>query len=176
MSGHKRKTTEQGTLTSWRWPREGLVRTQKKADRARRTYMLETGREGFVRIHKVTDQARRTHQLETAEWETCQDTERNRTSEAHSHPGDDRGTGLSGHRKKPTEQGALTNWRQQSERLVRIRKETDRARPTHVLETAEGGTCHDTERTRPSKAHPHPGDGTGKDLSGHRKKPIERET
>ena len=32
------------------------------------------------------------------------------------------------------------------EGLVRIQRETDQPRRTHMLETAEGGTCQDTER------------------------------
>ena len=110
------KPTDRGALTSWRQQREGLVRTRKEADRPRRT-----------------------HKLETAEGGTCQDMERNRPTEAHSHPGDGRRRDLSGHEKKPTDQGALTPWRQQ-EGLVRTRKEIDRAAGmgTHILENVDG--------------------------------------
>ena len=94
---------------------------------------------------KETDRETCTHSLETVEG-TCQDTERNRTSDAHSRTGDGRGRCLSGHRKKPTEPRILTLWRRWMVGLVRIRKETDRARRTHVLERAEGETCQDTER------------------------------
>ena len=66
---------KRGTLTSWRRQR------------------------GAVRIRKETDGARRTHFLEMAEEGTYQDTERNRESEAHSHPGDGRGGDLSGYGK-----------------------------------------------------------------------------
>ena len=45
--------------------------------------------------------------------------------------------GLVGTQKKSTERGELTNWRRQIERLVRTRKESDRARGTHFLEAAE---------------------------------------
>src|SRR5947208_2050200 len=100
---------------------------------------------------KETNRARHTHVLETAEGGTCQDTERNRPSEVHSRTGDGRGRDLSGHTKKPTERGSLTSWRWQREGLVRTRKETDRASHTHHLEMAEGRTCHDTQRNRPSK-------------------------
>jgi len=55
---------------------------------------------------------------------------------------------LSEHGKKLTERRALTSWRPQRERVVRIQKEADRERGTHVLETAEGVTCQDTERHR----------------------------
>jgi len=54
------------------------------------------------------------------------------------------------------------------EGLVRTWKETDLARHTHQLEMAEGGTCQDTERNRPSKVHSLSGGHRGIDLSGHR--------
>ena len=150
------------------------------------------------------------HILEMAEGGSCQETERNQPSEAHSQTGDGKGRDLSGHINKPTDQGALTSWRRQRDGFVRTRKETDRERCTHKLETVEGGTCQgtertdrarrthqlemtgggtcqgtketdqamrthkleggtcqDTERNRPSKAHSHAGDGRGRDLSGH---------
>ena len=123
--------------------------------------------------------------------------ERNRPSVGHSRPGDSRERDLSGHRSKPTKQGALTSWRQQREGLVRTQKETDRARCTHCLETAErgtyqgtketnrawgthsletaeGGTCQDTERIRLSVGHSLSGDGRERDLSGHGKKYTKR--
>ena len=100
-----------------------------------------------MRTRKETDQATGTHKLETAEGVTCQDTERKRLSDEHSLPGDRRGKNLSGHRNKATEQRVLTNWRPQMEGLVRIRKESDRVTGTHELESAEGGTCQDTEKS-----------------------------
>jgi len=45
-----------------------------------------------------------------------------------------------GHRKKLTNQGALTDWRSQRERHVRTQKETNQPRGTHFLETTERGT------------------------------------
>jgi len=75
---------------------------------------------------------------------------------------------LSGHRKNMTEQGALTSWKIQREGLVRTWKETNQARGTHILETAEGVTCQNTARTQLSKRYSLPGDGRGRDLSGHR--------
>ena len=117
MSRHRKKPTEQGTLTYWRQQREGLVRTQKETDRARHTDVLKT-----------------------AEGGTCQYTERNRPSETHSHTGDSRGRSLSGYGKKPTKRGSLTSWRRQMEGFIRTRKGTDLARGmgTHKLENAEG--------------------------------------
>ena len=123
MSGYRKISAKQGALTLWRQQRKGLVRTRKVSDRARRTHKLGMGEEG-----------------------TCQDTERNRQREEHSLAEDGRGRNLSGHEKKPTKQGALTLWRQHREKLVRTRKETDRARGTHFLEMAEGGTYQNTKR------------------------------
>ena len=129
-----------------------------------------------------------------AEGGTCQEMERNRQTEAHSRSGDSRRTDLSGHGKKPTDRGVLTSWRwqregghgkKQSERgaltvcrrqregLVRTRKEIDRPRRTHILETAEGGTCQGKEN-RPAEAHSRSVDGRERDLSGHEKKPTDR--
>ena len=131
--------------------------------------------------------------------ETCQDTETNRSSHAHSLPGDSIGRDLSGHGTKPTRQSnahslpgdgvgrdlsglgkklterrALTLWRQNHERPVRTRKQTDRAMRTHQLETASGETCQGTETNRSSDAHSLSRDGIGMDLSGHGKKTTER--
>ena len=128
---------------------------------------------------------------------TCQDTERIRPTQAHSPTGDGRQRDLSGHRENPTDQGPLTSWRRQTEGLLRTPKESNRPRPTHQLKTADGGTCQDTERIRPTQAHSptgtadrgtcqknerirptkthsHPGDSSRRDLSGHRKNQTDR--
>ena len=47
-------------------------------------------------------------------------------------------------------------------------------RGTHILETASGETSQDIERIRPSEDS-HPGDGIGRDKSGHGKDPTGRE-
>ena len=130
--------------------------------------------EGLVRSWKETDRARGTHILEMVEGEACQDMERNQLNERRSLSEDNRGRNLSGHGKKLTEQWALTNWGCQRKRLVRPWKETDRARGTHILEAAEGETCQDIERNRPIEGYSLPGDGRGRDLSGHRMKSTER--
>ena len=148
LSGHREKQTEQGTLTDWKQQRGGLVNTEKNrpseahslsgdggrrdssengkkpTDRGALTFWTRQ-REGLISTRKETDRTRRTHKLETAEGETCQETEINRPNEAHSQPEDGRGRDSSEHGKKSTEQGALTSWRRQGERLVRKRKETD---------------------------------------------------
>ena len=217
LSGHRKKPTDRGTLTSWGRQREVLVRTREEAGQPRHTHKLETaggtwsghrkkptdrgtrtswGRQrgvtcqdteenwlteahsqtgdgrgrNLVMTQEETDRQRRTHSLETAEGRACQDTERNRPTEAHSLPGDGRRWDLSGHGKKRTDRGALTSWRRQEVGLVRTRKETNRPRHTHILETAEEETCQDTERNGPTEAHLQTGDGRGRDLSGHRKK------
>ena len=144
MSVCRKKSTEPGTLTSWRQQREGLFRALKEIN-----------------------QARCTHFLKTADGATCQDTERTRPIDGHSLSGDGRGSDLSRHRKNSTKRGTLTPWIWQRERLVRTWKEIDRARPTHKLETAERATCQDTERNQPIDGHSLSGDGRGRDLSGH---------
>jgi len=100
MSGYRKKPTEQGALTNW-----------------------GPQREGHVRIQKETKQARGTHFLETTEEGTCQGTERDQASKGHLLPGDHRGRDISGHRKKPSRQGALTSWRPQRKVQVRTQKE-----------------------------------------------------
>ena len=60
--------------------------------------------------------------------------------------------------------GTLTPWRRQMDGLVREQTETDRAKRTHFLEMAEGGTCQDTEKNRRSELHSRPGDGRGRDM------------
>ena len=81
---------------------------------------------------------------------------------------------MSGHRKNRTDQGPLTFWRRQTEQLVRTLKESNRLRPTHILETADRATCQDTQTIRPTEAHSHPGDGRQRDLSGHRNNLTDR--
>ena len=219
LSGHRKKSPmERGTLTSWRQQRDRLVRTWKETDKVRRTDCLETVEVRDCQDTEKSDRARHTHKLGTVEGRNCQDTERNQPSEAYSQTGDNsgrdssrhrpsevhlrsgdgRGRDLSGHRKQQTEQGVLTPWRRQRWRLVRTRKETDRAKPTHKLETAEGvtcqdtertdrawrthsletaegRTCQDTERTRTSEVHSLSGDGRGRGMSGmERNRPSEK--
>ena len=75
-----------------------------------------------------------------------------------------------GHGKNATKLAALTSWRRHQEGQVRIQKESDRARGTHSLETASGGTSQDTERIRPGKGHSHSGDGIGGGISQDRER------
>jgi hypothetical protein len=94
----------------------------------------------------------------------------------HSLPRNGRVRDFSGHGKKPTERVTPTSWRRQREGLVRTGKGTYRSRGTHVLETAERGTCQDSERNRLSEGHSRSRDGRERDLSGHREKSTERVT
>src|SRR6266850_497712 len=80
----------------------------------------------------------------------------------------------SGHRKNPTKRGALTYWRAQTDGQVRTQKESDRARGTHRLESADGRTSQDMERIRPSEGHSQTGERRRTDKSGHGKKLNER--
>jgi hypothetical protein len=71
-------------------------------------------------------------------------------------------------------QRALTNSRPRREGLIRARKESERVRNIHQLETVGRGNCQDKERERPSGGHSHPGDRRDRNLSGYRKKVRER--
>ena len=115
LSGHGKKSTDRGALTHWRRQREGFVRTRKETDRPRRTHILKTVEEGLVKTRKEIDRPRRTHILETAKGGTCQDTETNRPTEAHSLSGDGRRRDLSGHARKPTDRRALRSEEHTSE-------------------------------------------------------------
>ena len=131
-SGHRKNPTDQGPLTNWRPHREGQVRTWKQSDRPRPT-----------------------HQLETAQGGTSQDMEKIRPTEAHPHSGDRTGRDKSEHGNNPTDRGPLTDWRPHREGQVRTWKESDRPRPTHRLENAQGGTSQNMETIRPTEAHSH---------------------
>jgi len=72
--------------------------------------------------------------------------ERKQPSKGHSLSGDSRGRDKSGHRKKATEQGVLTHWRQEMEGQVKTQKERIQARSTHRLEAGEAGTGQNMER------------------------------
>src|SRR6266850_484063 len=101
-SGHGRNPSEQGALTPWKAQTDGQVRTWKEYKRARGT-----------------------HFLESADGRTSQDMEGIQVSKGHSPTGERRQTDKSGHRRNPSERGALTNWRAQMDRQVRTRKESE---------------------------------------------------
>jgi hypothetical protein len=86
---------------------------------------------------------RGTHVLETADRETSQDRKIIRVGEGHSHSGKHRGRDKSGHEKNARGPGAITIWRAQAEGQIKTRKECERARDTHILESADRGTSQD---------------------------------
>ena len=164
-SGYGQDPAKRGALTYWRRRREEQVRIRKESNRARGTHILETASGG-----------------------TSQGTERIRPGKGHSLSGDSIGWDKSGRGKNPTQRGALTFWRRRQEGQVRrnqtergaltpwgrhreghvrTQKESDRAKGTHILETASGGTSQETEIIRPSEGHSLPGDSIGWDKSGH---------
>ena len=126
---------------------------RKECDQATGTHFLETAG-GLVRTHKETgNQARGTHKLGMAGGGTFQNTERKRPREGHSQTRDSRGRDLSGHPKKPSEHGILTDWRPQREGVVRTQKGSQLSSATHFLKSTDGGTCQDMERKRACKGH-----------------------
>jgi len=76
-SGHGKKATKRGALTSWKPQREGKVMIWQESDRVRGAHNLETAEEG-----------------------PSQDTERNQLNKGYSHPRDNRGRDKSGHGQK----------------------------------------------------------------------------
>ena len=71
---------------------------------------------------------------------------------------------MSRHGKKRIDRGTLTLWGQQKRAekgTCQGKKEIDRPRCTHELETADRGTCQDMKRSRPTEAHSLSGDGRG---------------
>ena len=98
-----------------------------------------------VRTRKESDRATYTHELKSESGETSQNTERIQLSKGNSLSGDRIGGDKSGRGKNLTERGALTSWRRHRDEQVRIQKESDRARGTHILELELGGTSQNTE-------------------------------
>jgi len=138
----KKEIKEQNSLSASTERKEHISRPKKRGYRS--THKLKSTEEGTCRTRNKSELARGTHSLRSTQ--TCQEIERKQDYEGHSLPGEHRERDLSGHGKKETEEGALTLWRPHREGLVRIRKKRDRARGTHSLETASGGTCQDTGR------------------------------
>ena len=73
-----------------------------------------------------------------------------------------------------TKQGTLTRWRPQRKGQVRTREGRNRARETHLLETAEGGISQDTARKLPSEGYSLPGNHRERNKSGHEKEATAR--
>src|SRR6267142_434065 len=85
----------------------------------RGTHQLESQTDGQVRTWKESEQVRGTHFLESTDGQTSQNMERIQPSEGHSHSEEHGQTENSGDGKNPTKQGALTNWRVQTDGQVR---------------------------------------------------------
>ena len=125
LSGHGKKQAQGGELTGWRGQREKACQ-DTKISRPDETHLLPRERRNEERG-------------------TCQDTERNKSSEAISLSEDGRRQGLSEH----------GTW-----------IKADRARLTYILEMAEGETCQDM-KTNTNETHSlaGAGDGRGRHLS-----------
>ena len=78
-------------------------------------------------------------------------------------------------RKQPSEEYSLPEDDRKGPVRTRHESDRDRVRDTHSLETAEGGTCQDTEIQRPSERHSPTDDGRGRGLSGDGETAAERE-
>src|SRR6267142_740092 len=100
---------------------------------------------GQVRTWKESEQVRGTHFLESTDGQTSQNMKRIQPSEGHSLPGEHRQTDKSRQGKNLTELGALTNWRAQMGRQFRRWKESNQARGTHQLESADRWTSQETQ-------------------------------
>jgi hypothetical protein len=145
-----------------------------------------------------SQQARGTHSLSSAKRGTGQDSERNtakrelgssappsplrepldclylRISSGHLLSVERRAKGWSGQRRKVRKQGALTFCRAQREGLVRTAKETQQARGTHCLSSAERGTGQDSERNAAIERHSLPVERRARDWPGRQKKYCKR--
>jgi len=158
-SEYRKNPSDQGALTDWRAQTDGQVRTQKESEQVRGTHRLEStdrqvkiqknpSKQGAltnwrvwtdrqVRIQKESEQPRGTHFLESTDGWTSQDTERFQVTKGHSPTGEHRQTDKLGHGMNPSDQGALTNWRAQTDRQVRTWNESRQLRGTHFLESAD---------------------------------------
>jgi hypothetical protein len=144
---------------------EGEVRTWNESERARGTHVLQT--EEQVRTQEEPERAKSTHFLESGDRGKSQNTEIIRASEEPSLSGERKPRKQSGHRKNPSERGALTFWRLESEDKVRTWKESEQVRGTHGLENGDGETSQDTERVRASDRHSLPRGRRPRDKSRH---------
>src|SRR5260221_435352 len=152
-SEHRKKESQQGTLTSWRGQSLGLVRTWK-----------------------ANKPARDTHSLERAEVGIGQNMESKQTSKGHSQTGERKVCDCSEHENKKSQQGTLTYCRGQRLAFLITWKEKKPARDTHILERAEVGIGQNMESKQASKGHSHPGEGRGWDWSEHGKQTSQQGT
>jgi hypothetical protein len=130
-----------------------MVRTAKESQPVRGTHSLSSTERWLVRTPKESQAARGTHVLSSAEQGIGQDSERKPASEGHSRTVERRARDWLGRRNKASHRRALTVCRAQSEGLVRTAKASQLARGTHILSSAERGTCQDSEREPSSEGH-----------------------
>jgi hypothetical protein len=102
---------------------------------------------------KEIKRARRTYALDRAEGRASQNDDRKRTSEAHSHSGNSKREGQIRTAKERGRGRALTSWKAQREELVRIARNREQARSTHILESASAGISQDGERKQGREAN-----------------------
>jgi hypothetical protein len=115
---------------------------------------------------RESKRAKGTHGLESAGEGTSQDNERKRANKGDSQTGDSRERDGSGHRTKGCEGGAPTNLGPRIEGQVMTPRESERARCTHGLESADGGTSQENKRHRTSEEYSHTKERAGRDKSG----------
>ena len=124
----------------------------------------------LVRIQKEGKLARGTYKQEGLEVGTGQNVEGRQISKEHLQPGKVRGQDWSGHEKKVSQQGVLTNWRGWRLELVRTWKESKLVRGTYLLERSEVRTGQNTEQKQASDRYSPPGENRGQNLSGYQKR------
>src|SRR5260221_323318 len=130
----------------------------------------------MARPRRAMRQARDTQYLESVEVGIGKNMESKQASKGHSLAGEGRGWDWSEHRKQTSQQGTLTTWRGQRLGLVRTWKANKPARDTHMLERAEVGIGQNIESKQASKGHSQTGEGSGWDLSEHRKRTSQQRT
>jgi hypothetical protein len=151
-SGQRKKASQRGAFTFCRAQNEGLVRTAKESQPASGTHFLWSTERG-----------------------TGQDSERKLTREGHSPTVEHRTRDCLGQREQKSKPVVLTNYRVQSEELVRTTKENQPASGTHGLSNAETGTAQDSERKPGSEEDSRSVEHRARDWSGQRKKASQRQ-
>jgi len=79
-------------------------------------------------------------------------------SEGHSQTGEHRQTDKSQYRRNLSKQGALTNWRAQTDGQVTTQKGSEQVRGTHKLESTNRWASQDMEGIQVSKGHSQTGE------------------
>jgi hypothetical protein len=175
-SEQQKKASKQGALTTCQAQRERWVRITKEGQEARGTHSLSSTERGISQDRKRSQQARGTHCLLNIEEETSQDRKRKPESKRHSHTVKHRERDKWEQQKKPASKGhshsvkkrvrdkwgqknkaskweAFTPCQTHGERQVRIAKEAQKARGTHILSSIKRETSEDSESKQASKGH-----------------------